>query len=414
MTNHLFSASQPAGLHRFILCLCCALLLVPVADTLGSSSDERKREKVKIEQGIKKYRINIRRLEEGLEKQQEHVETTQKQERDILAEIQEIDTRLFEQQEKLEILEGRINVQRELLTRKNNEIEHVQLRKEGVQNHLQKRIQAYYKMGSVGFINVAFSARSLPELLNFHESFQVLITYDQAIIAAYRRSISELKKSVEALVIEEALLEEFINQNKAEQDKINGLKQEKKELLSRIRTQKQLHEKAIAELEQAAKSLTASLQTLQKQDEKIDQTFLYSKGKIPPPVSGTLVSGYKEEVMNRLGIKTISYGIAIKAPNGTVIRAVHEGVVTFSGYLRGYGNTVIVNHGYQYYSICSRIERIFAQKGQKVEEGAEIGIMGDTATLMSDGLYFEIRKDSTPLDPLKWLDRSKLQMKSDK
>lgn len=414
MTNHLFSASQPAGLHRFILCLCCALLLVPVADTLGSSSDERKREKVKIEQGIKKYEINIRRLEEGLEKQQEHVETTQKQERDILAEIQEIDARLFEQQEKLEILEGRINVQRELLTRKNNEIEHVQLRKEGVQNHLQKRIQAYYKMGSVGFINVAFSARSLPELLNFHESFQVLITYDQAIIAAYRRSISELKKSVEALVIEEALLEEFINQNKAEQDKINGLKQEKKELLSRIRTQKQLHEKAIAELEQAAKSLTASLQTLQKQDEKIDQTFLYSKGKIPPPVSGTLVSGYKEEVMNRLGIKTISYGIAIKAPNGTVIRAVHEGVVTFSGYLRGYGNTVIVNHGYQYYSICSRIERIFAQKGQKVEEGAEIGIMGDTATLMSDGLYFEIRKDSTPLDPLKWLDRSKLQMKSDK
>lgn len=414
MTNYLFLASQPAGLHRFIFCLCCALLLVPVADTLGSSSDERKREKVKIEQGIKKYQINIRRLEEGLEKQQEHIETTQKQERDILAEIQEIDARLFEQQEKLEILEGRINVQRELLTRKNNEIEHVQLRKEGVQNHLQKRIQAYYKMGSVGFINVAFSARSLPELLNFHESFQVLITYDQAIIAAYRRSISELKKSVEALVIEEALLEEFINQNKAEQEKINGLKQEKEELLSRVRTQTQLHEKAIAELEQAAKSLTASLQTLQKQDEKIDQTFLYSKGKIPPPVSGTLVSGFKEEVMNRLGIKTISHGIAIKAPNGTVIRAVHEGVVTFSGYLRGYGNTVIVNHGYQYYSIYSRIERIFAQKGQKVEEGAEIGIMGDTATLMSDGLYFEIRKDSTPLDPLKWLDRSKLQMKSDK
>ncbi len=414
MSNHFSSTSQPAGVHRFILSLCCALLLLPVADSLGSSSDERKTEKVKIEQGIKKYQINIRRLEEGLEEQQEHIESTQKKERAILAEIQEIDARLFEQQEKLEVLEERIKVQRELITRKNNEIEHVQLRKEGVQNHLQRRIQAYYKMGSVGFINVAFSARSLPELLNFHESFEVLITYDQAIIAAYRLSISELKKSVEALVIEEALLEEFIYQNKSEQDKINGLKQEKEVLLSRVKTQSQLHEKAIAELEEAAKSLTASLKTLQKQDEKLDQTFLYSKGKIPPPVSGTLVSGFKEEVMNRLGIKTISQGIAIKAPNGTVIRAVHEGVVTFSGYLRGYGNTVIVNHGYQYYSICSRIERIFAQKGQKVEEGAEIGITGDTATLMSEGLYFEIRKDSTPLDPLKWLDRSTLQMKSDK
>jgi septal ring factor EnvC (AmiA/AmiB activator) len=89
-------------------------------------------------------------------------------------------------------------------------------------------------------------------------------------------------------------------------------------------------------------------------------------------------------------------------------------VVTFSGYLRGYGNTVIVNHGYQYYSICSRIERIFAKKGQKVAEGAEIGIMGDTATLMSDGLYFEIRKDSTPLDPLEWLEAAKLHTEGDR
>ena len=89
----------------------------------------------------------------------------------------------------------------------------------------------------------------------------------------------------------------------------------------------------------------------------------------------------------------------------------HDGVVTFAGYLRGYGNTVIVNHGYQYYSVCSRIERILAEKGQTVREGSEIGIMGDTATLINEGLYFEIRKDSTPLAPLEWLDQSKLQTK---
>jgi septal ring factor EnvC (AmiA/AmiB activator) len=414
MTDHFFSTSLPSGMHRLIFCLCCMLLLMPVAQSLGSSSDDRKTEKVKIDKGIKKYQINIGRLEDGIEKQQEHIETTQQQERELLAELQEIDARLFEQQEKLQVLEDRIGVQGALLISNNLEIERVQLKKQSVQNHLQKRIQAYYKMGNVGFINVAFSTKSLPELLNFHESFEVLITYDQAVIAAYRLTIDELQNSVETLQIEEALLEDFIDQNEREQDKINSFKEEKEALLSRIKTQTQLHERAIAELEQAAKSLTASLKALEKQDEKIDQTFRYSKGKLPPPVSGTLVSGFKEEVMNRLGIKTVSQGIAIKSPNGTIIRAVHQGVVTFSGYLRGYGNTVIVNHGYQYYSICSRIERIFAKKGQKVEEGAEIGIMGDTATLMSEGLYFEIRKDSTPLDPLKWLDKSKLQKENDR
>ena len=414
MTNRFSSLWLPAGFHRHIFCLCCALLLIPVCDALAASSSDRKSEKVKIEQGIKKNKINIRRLEAGIEKQQEHIAITHKQEGEVLSELQDIDARLFEQQDKLEVLKNRINAQRDLIIQKDNEIERVKSQKDSVQNHLQKRIQAYYKMGNIGFINVTFSTKSLPELLNFHESFQILIKYDKDVIVAYRLTINELQESVETLEIEEALHEDFIVKNEEEQSKINLIKQEKEELLSRVKTQTLLHEKAIAELEQAAKSLTASLRALEKKDKVIDQTFLYNKGKIPPPVSGTLVSGFQEEVMNRLGIKTISQGIAIKAPNGTIIRAIHEGVVTFSGYLRGYGNTVIVNHGYQYYSICSRIERIFAKKGQKVAEGAEIGIMGNTATLMSDGLYFEIRKDSTPLDPLEWLEAAKLHMEGDR
>lgn len=117
---------------------------------------------------------------------------------------------------------------------------------------------------------------------------------------------------------------------------------------------------------------------------------------------------FQEKTTNRLGITAISKGIAISAPSGTLVHAVHEGIVMFSGYLRGYGNSIIVNHGFQYYSIVSRVERLLVKKGQKVKENTEIGIMGDTATLMSEGLYFEIRHGSKSLDPLSWIDTSKL------
>ena len=351
------------------------------------------------------------RLEQGIEKQQDDIEKNQVQERELLAQLQEIDTRLFEHQEKLGVLEERISVQRDLIVRKKSEIDRVQTKKTAVQLHLQKRIQAYYKMGSTGFINVTFSTRSLPDLLNFNESFQNLIKYDQEVIVTYRQTIDQLHKTVETLEIEEALLEDFIDRNREEQQNITLVKEEKEGLLARIKTQTLLHEQAVAELEQAALDLTASLKKLEKKEERFEQTFLYSKGSIPPPVSGMLVSGFKEEVTNRLGITTLSQGIAIKAPSGSVVRAVHDGEVTFAGYLRGYGNTVIVNHGYQYYSVCSRIERILVEKGQTVTEGSEIGIMGDTATLINEGLYFEIRKDSTPLAPLEWLNQSKLQIK---
>jgi septal ring factor EnvC (AmiA/AmiB activator) len=182
-------------------------------------------------------------------------------------------------------------------------------------------------------------------------------------------------------------------------------------LLARIRTQKKLHEQAIAEMEQATLSLAGQITNLEKQEEIIEKSFQHSKGKLPPPVEGRVITRFQEETVNRLGIKSLSKGIAIEAPSGTVVKPVHEGVVMYSGYLRGYGNTIIVNHGYQYYSITSRLERLFAKKGAKVNEKSEIGIMGDTATLMNEGLYFEIRLGSKNLDPLKWLDINQLALK---
>jgi len=408
MTDTLSSYPLASARHRLLLITMCIILVFQSTSGFAESPEDRKAEKTKIEQGIKKYRINIRRLQQGIRKQQEQIKQTQKQERDLLAELQDIDTRLYDQQEKLEVLENRMNAQRRLITVKQRELRRAQTEKQAVQDHLEKRIQAYYKMGNIGFINVTFSAQTLPELLKFHDSFRSLIKYDQSVIATYRHTITELERSVETLEIEEALLEDFISQNSEEQEKITLIKQEKEVLLGRIKTQAQLHEKAITELKKAADSLTSSLQILQKKDELFDQSFLRSKGTLPPPVQGTLVTRFQEETTNRLGISSVSKGIAIKAPSGTMIHAVHEGTVMFSGYLRGYGNTVIVNHGYQYYSITSRIERLLAQKGEKVNEHSEIGIMGDTATLMNEGLYFEIRHDAESLDPLEWLDQSKL------
>ena len=108
MTDRFSSLLLSTRLQRHIFCLCCVLILIPVCGAFAASSSDRETEKVKIEQGIKKNKINIRRLEEGIEKQQEHIEITQKQEREVLAELQDIDARLFEQQGKLEVLESRI------------------------------------------------------------------------------------------------------------------------------------------------------------------------------------------------------------------------------------------------------------------------------------------------------------------
>ena len=70
---------------------------------------------------------------------------------------------------------------------------------------------------------------------------------------------------------------------------------------------------------------------------------------------------------------------------------------------------VIIDHGLDYYSITTRMEQIIAEENQLVKGGDIVGTAGDIATLFEKGIYFEIRHQSKPLDPLKWISRQGLE-----
>ena len=404
----LFSQGRTDRLGSFLLLLAiaAALLVLPLISRAAPVDDQKQQ----LETGIKKYWINIRRLQQGIKLQQEEMDHTLSQERDLLAELENIDIRLQEHHEKLGVLQGRMTAQQDLITVKEKELARVKAEKHTVQLHLQKRLSAYYKMGRIGLINVAFSAHSFPELLSFHDSFQSLIRYDQNLIQTYRHSIGELERVKEALTLERTLLQEFINQEEEAQQQVDTTRQEKENLLTLIRTQKKLHELAISEMEKAGKTLSTHMNVMEKKEEILNQGFLLNKGKLPPPVNGRLITRFNQERTNRMGITGKSKGIALAAPDGTRVKAIFDGNILFSGYLRGYGNTVIVDHGYQYYSIVSRVEQLLKNKGDHVKTGESIALMGATATLTDEGLYVEIRHGNVSLDPLQWLDTKNISM----
>jgi len=298
---------------------------------------------------------------------------------------------------------------RDMVAEKKSEMGQASTLMEKTQKHVTKRMQAFYKLGELGLIHITFSDRTLPELLRFQDSFRALIKYDRNVIDTYRTTIVELEEAIESLKIQETIFERLIAENEQERQTLAILKREKEQLLDRIRTQAKLHGQAVVEMEEAAEKLTASLKGLKQQEKKLEQGFLYNKGYHPPPVTGKVIARFNEETSNLLGITSISKGIAIEAPSGSAVRAIGDGEVQYSGYLRGYGNTVIVNHGHQYYSITSRMERLLVEKGDRVDEKTDIGVMGDTATLLTPGLYFELRQDTTHLDPMQWLDTARLQ-----
>jgi septal ring factor EnvC (AmiA/AmiB activator) len=118
------------------------------------------------------------------------------------------------------------------------------------------------------------------------------------------------------------------------------------------------------------------------------------RGDLPWPVDGQL--------KRRFNRGSASNGIEIAAAEGADARAIHDGVVAFAGTFAGFGNLVILDHGSQTFSLYGDLLDIAVKKGARVDRGHAVGTVGPTAT-GTDGLYFELRVDGQPVDPLQWL-----------
>jgi septal ring factor EnvC (AmiA/AmiB activator) len=128
------------------------------------------------------------------------------------------------------------------------------------------------------------------------------------------------------------------------------------------------------------------------------------RGRIPWPVSGRIISYFGKTKDTRFHLTMDNSGIQIQAPDGTPIHAVASGVVKFADWFKGYGKLVILDHGRGYYSLYAQAANLNVSEGQSVAKGQVLGSVGDTDSLVGSSLYFEIRKNGVPQNPLHWLE----------
>lgn len=95
-------------------------------------------------------------------------------------------------------------------------------------------------------------------------------------------------------------------------------------------------------------------------------------------------------------------GLFIKAGAGGDVKAIASGRVVFSEWMRGFGNLLIVDHGDAYLSIYGNNESLLKQVGQQVKGGETVATVGNSGGNPESGLYFELRHQGQPIDPMKW------------
>ncbi|GAB4117081.1 MAG: hypothetical protein Kow00103_13490 [Candidatus Caldatribacteriota bacterium] len=119
------------------------------------------------------------------------------------------------------------------------------------------------------------------------------------------------------------------------------------------------------------------------------------------PVQGRITSNYGIRTFN--GRREFHSGIDIGAPSGTNILAAESGTVGFSGYMRGYGNVIILSHENGYSTVYAHNSVNLVKKGQYVKKGNIIAKVGKTGNATGPHLHFEIRSSGKPLNPLSYL-----------
>jgi septal ring factor EnvC (AmiA/AmiB activator) len=127
--------------------------------------------------------------------------------------------------------------------------------------------------------------------------------------------------------------------------------------------------------------------------------FAALRGKLNLPVRG--------DVTNRFGATREDTGVSwkglfIKSAEGSDVKSVASGRVVFADWLRGFGNLLIIDHGDGYMSLYGNNQAILKKVGDTVKGGDTVASVGNSGGNETSGLYFELRYQSKPFDPLSW------------
>jgi murein hydrolase activator len=153
--------------------------------------------------------------------------------------------------------------------------------------------------------------------------------------------------------------------------------------------------------EPGKKTVIANNETLPSND-FAGINFASLRGKLHLPVRG--------EVSNRFGASREDTGVSwkglfIKSSEGSDVKSVADGRVVFADWMRGFGNLIIVDHGSGYMSLYGNNQAVLKHVGDEVDAGDTIASVGNSGGNESNGLYYELRRNSQPFDPMSWSTR---------
>lgn len=350
-------------------------------------------------------------ITDELEKQKEEVEDKLKEANleleyvqgemsDAMLKVQETEDKILKYKKEVAELGEKMDTLQKSIDESTAKLQIASQNYEEKSDMLARRLVAMYEAGDTQYLDVLLKSKSITEFISRYYIIQEVAEYDSILINEVEQEKNNIEQTKQKLENEQAEIK--IVKAKNEQTTI---------VLSNMQT---LQKSYINELSADEKKLQEQITEYKNDQAEIERQILlatnvinpdiqYTGGEMlwPVAISGTVITsdyGVREHPIQ--GVIKEHTGIDIgNTPTGTPVVAAADGVVTYAGWLGGYGNCVMINHGEGVVTLYGHGNKILTSVNKKVKKGETIMEVGSTGNSTGPHLHFEVRVNGSCTSP---------------
>ncbi len=377
---------------------------------MGESIDEYDK---KIDQGNGR----LKELEKQLTSLRSEVKKYQQQEQGLLSEMDNIKRQISLTNEKIRIQKRELELRKAKKRQLQRDYQGAQKKSEELIKRYKNRVVHAYKLKPNRQLDLFVDAASARE-------FYYRIKYISAINEADRKLYDEILDNINFIDTRNAQIDretraitKSVIDLENEEDNLLELKNDSELKYRKIQSDKSLIAEQIQEKENSIKEIqnlinktqkdkkayVIRLEEERKKREIVGLPFGQKKGKLPWPATGKIVSNFGKQTHPVLGTITENSGIDISTTAGSAVRAVSDGMVVTITWLRGFGNTIIVLHDDNYYTVYSHIDNIDVIQDEYVDAGQQLATASSDGSVNGTRMHFELWQEQDKLNPRYWL-----------
>jgi septal ring factor EnvC (AmiA/AmiB activator) len=372
------------NIRNRIGCLLCffAIIVDPGSVAAQSAGREAELESIRDQIMALRGRLNRVRQEAG----------------GLRGDLRETEVALELQNKRLEEARAARALAEESLATVETEIGDLELDLEELRELLRERMVDLHRLGQQGYVRLFLSIRSREDLLPGIRQMRFLVKRDGGLLEQYQATHTELSAKQSQLVEHREEVREWLEVESTRLDQLERLETRLSSLLTRLESEDRRLTQQTTRLADKEKKLANLIDFLYgRTDGPLSGTPVQNfRGVLDWPASGRVVKRFGPRLDLQYGTQIPHNGIELRTNPATDVQVVYPGKVLYAAPFQGFGLTAIVHHPGRVFTLYAGMKELRTRQDAVLNLGQVIGIS-------ADALYFEIRVENRPVDPLQWL-----------